>query len=338
MSRKSSKATMQDVADLAQVSLATVSHVINGTRFVRPDTSEQVMAAIGQTGYIPNSLARALARNSTSSVGLVLSWASNPYFLDIVTTIEQMCHRAGITVLMSDTSDDPDKQLRIVQDMHQRRVDGIIIALCSDPEERTLNYLRSNHIPVVLVDRLAAADFDQVGVDNIQAMNLLVDHLVNHNHRRIALVAGHDGYATSKERIEAYLQRMAYHNLSEFVQVSAASNTSKAAMNSTLSLISGEARPQALIAGNNLSTVGAMSGIRKAGLHVPEDIVLVGIDDFEWADCFEPRLTVIAQPCQEIGKQAAAMMQARINDPSAEPSTLRLEPSLIVRNSCGCNN
>lgn len=336
MSNKPSKATMQDVADLAKVSLATVSHVVNGTRFVRPDTAEMVMDAISRTGYVPNSLARSLARNSTSSVGLILSWASNPYFSDIVSTIEQMCHVSGMSVLMSDTSDDPAKQLRIVQDMHQRRVDGIFIALCSDPEERTLDYLRNNQLPVVLVDRLAADDFDQVGVDNTKSMNLLVDHLVSHNLQHIALIVGHKGYATSKERTDAFLARMAYHDLSEYAQVSGPSDTSQIATDNTLKMLSSSKRPQAFIAGNNLSTVGAMSAIRRAGLRVPEDVVLVGIDDFEWADSFEPRLTVIAQPCQEIGERAAALMQARIDNPSADPTTLRLQPRLIVRNSCGC--
>lgn len=336
MNKKTSKVTMQMVADLAKVSLATVSHVINGTRFVRPDTTEHVLETIRATGYIPNSLARALARNSSSSFGLVLSWATNPYFADIVATIEQTCHRSGMSVLMSDTSDDPEKQLRIVQDFHQRRVDGIFIALCSDPLDRTLNYLRDHQVPTVLVDRLAADDFDQVGVDNTLSINLLLDHLVDHGHKKIAFVSGHEGYATSAERKAAYLRRMAHHGLEEHAQMSIASNSSAEAAASTLAMIQGKQRPDAIIGGNNLSTVGAMRGIRESGLKVPDDIVLVGIDDFEWADSFEPRLTVIAQPCQNIGEQAAAMMQARIDDPTAEPKTVRLAPELIVRNSCGC--
>jgi LacI family transcriptional regulator len=188
----------------------------------------------------------------------------------------------------------------------------------------------------VLVDRLASSDFDQVGVDNQSAIYQLVDHLVVHGYRHIALVPGHDGYSTTGERMVSFSDRMEHHGLAAMAQITSPSNSSDAACAHVAALLSGPTRPDALVTGNNLSTIGAMRAIRQSRLRVPEDIALVGIDDFEWADSFEPRLTVIAQPCQSIGQKAAALMRARIKAPAAPTSTLQLEPQLILRNSCGC--
>ena len=327
---------MQDVAKAAGVSLATVSHVLNETRFVRPDTVELVRKAIRETGYTPNTLARALVRNSTSSVGLVFSWIANPYFSDIICSIESDCYEAGISMLFSDTNDDPEKELRVIQDLHQRRVDGIFFAPSPDPLARSFEYMIANNIPAVLVDRMPAQPFDKVGLDNKKALQLVVDHLVEHGYREIAFIPGHNGYDTTMERIKGFCDRMHYHGLDHGVRVAAPSNTVRQATDHVRELLSNH-KLDAIVTGNNQSTIGAMKAIRCLGLHVPGDIALVGVDDFEWADSFEPRLTVIAQPCEGIGRNAAALMKSRIENPSGPLRTMRLEPELVIRESCGCN-
>jgi LacI family transcriptional regulator len=330
---------MADVARRAGVSLSTVSHVLNETRFVSPEIIALVKEAVAATGYTPNTLARSLARSSTSSVGIVFSWIANPYFTDIICAIEEECYKIGLSVLLSDTNDDPEKELRIVQDLHQRRVDGIILAPSPDPERKALRYLEENGVCTILVDRLISEEFDQVGVKNELAMHKLVDHLVTHGYRRIAMVPGHRSYATTRERIAGFLDRLKFHDLPvDEHSVTTENDTLEAAATATLALLRSEHRPRALVTGNNLSTIGAMRAIRQLGLRVPEDIALVGVDDFEWADSFEPRLTVIAQPCKKIGQRAAALAVARIKNPAGKRSTVRLEPTLIVRGSCGCGH
>jgi LacI family transcriptional regulator len=123
-------ATIADVARVAGVSTSTVSHVLNGTRFVSPETERVVRDAIGQMGYTPNTLARALAKSTSNSVGIAISGISNPYFNDIIRAVERECANFGMTVFLSDTHDTPMKELEVVQALHQRRVDGIILAPC----------------------------------------------------------------------------------------------------------------------------------------------------------------------------------------------------------------
>lgn len=328
---------MADVAQRAGVTKSTVSHVINRTRTVGPDTVAAVERAMAELAYVPNTLARSLARATTNTVGVAISSLSNIYFNDIIVAIENACTRLGLLVFLADTADNPAQELDLVQALHQRRVDGIILAPSADPEQRAIGYLRENGVPCVLVDRLVCDEFDQVGVENTNAMKRLVDHLVWHGHRRIGMISNQGGLATAVERIEGYRQGLAANGIEwEDSLLEIGSDDTAANTQASLRLLDQADRPTAIVAGNNLSTIGAMQAIRDRGLRIPKEIALVGFDDFEWAGLFEPRLTVIAQPVKRIGEVAAAMLVERIKNPRISPRTIRLEPSLIVRGSCGC--
>jgi LacI family transcriptional regulator len=143
-------ATIADVARKAGVSVSTVSHVLNGTRRVAPNTARAVQDVIDSFGYKPNILARSLKAASTRSVGIALSSITNPYFVDIISAIETECARLGMMMFLSDTEDDPARELEVVMALHQRRVDGIILAPSADPDRRALAYLREARLPCVL--------------------------------------------------------------------------------------------------------------------------------------------------------------------------------------------
>src|SRR5882672_4686728 len=204
-------ATIVDVARRAGVSVSTVSHVVNRTRTVSPGTARLVEQAIAATGYAPNSIAQSLARSATNSVGIAISAISNPYFSDIICAIQTECSRLGLMVFLSDTQEDPAQELRVVRALHQRRVDGIILAASADPDQKSLNYIRDSKIPCVLVDRLLSPAFDQIGVQNKHAMEVLASHLIEHGHKRIGLIAGQPGFATTLERIQGFRAAMKAH-------------------------------------------------------------------------------------------------------------------------------
>lgn len=335
--RTAPASTMADVAREAGVSVSTVSHVLNGTRKVSPETVQAVEDAIAKTTYIPNTLARSLAGATTQSIGIALSAITNHYFSEVVGAIEVEAKRHGLMIFLSDTHDDPAQELETVRALHQRRVDGIILAASADPDQATLRYLRTHAIPTVLVDRLVAADFDQVGVENRKSMIQLVGHLAAHGHRRIALVAGQPGISTSQERLAGYKAGLRQAGLdfdpTLVVIGHSALEPARQAMRGLLAL---DPRPDAVVTGNNLMTIGAMHALRDAGLHVPEHIALAGFDDFDWATAFSPRLTVVAQPCSELGATAVRLLMRRLQEPTAKPRTLRLAATLRIRDSCGC--
>ncbi|GAA2120261.1 LacI family DNA-binding transcriptional regulator [Actinomadura napierensis] len=331
-------ATMADVARLAGVSVSTVSHVINGTRFVADETRLRVLAAVQDTGYIHNSVARALVTSSTKSIGLAISAISNFYFADLVAALESQVRLAGYTLLLTDTHDDPDEELKVVQALHQRRVDGILLATEADGAGApALRYLAELSIPTVLVDRCPTSRFDQVGTENVEASAHLVLHLAQLGHRRIGMIAGRESLSTSAERLHGYRTALTRAGLPFAADLVAEGHSNAAAAEQAVdSLMSLPEPPTALFVANNHMTIGVMRALDRRGVRVPEDLALTVFDDFEWASIFRPRLTAIAQPIREIATRSVSMLADRIADPDRPPRTVRLKPRFMHRDSCGC--
>jgi LacI family transcriptional regulator len=328
---------MDDVARAAQVSVSTVSHVINGTRKVHAETTQKVEQAIAALGYIPNSLARSLARSATSTIGVAIPALSNHYFAETVQAIDTECAKHGLMMMLTDTHDDPAQELRVIQSLHQRRVDGILFAPSSDPESLALKYLKTNQIPTVLVDRLHGPAFDQVGVENVQSTAKMIAHLIEHGHRRIGFLSGTPASSTSSERLEGYhlaLERAGIALDDSLVECGFSSI--KPAQLATKRLLNLKTPPTAIMASNNLMIIGAMHTLRDRHFSVPKDMALVGFDDFDWAGFFNPRLTVIRQPLEQQGSLAVQLLMQRIQAPERPYEVHRLKPKLMIRDSCGC--
>lgn len=328
---------MDDVARAAQVSVSTVSHVINGTRKVHSETRQKVEQAIAALGYIPNSLARSLARSATSTIGVAIPALSNHYFAETVQAIDTECSKHGLMMMLTDTHDDPEQELRVIQSLHQRRVDGILFAPSSDPEGLALKYLKANQIPTVLVDRLHGVDFDKVGVENVQSTAKMISHLIELGHRRIGFLSGTPASSTSPERLEGY--RLALERAGiEFddALVECGFSSIQPAQLATKRLLNLKTPPTAIMASNNLMIIGAMHTLRDHHVDVPRDIALVGFDDFDWAGFFNPRLTVVRQPLEQQGRLAVQLLIQRIQAPERAYEIHRLTPKLMIRDSCGC--
>lgn len=329
-------ATMNDVAQAANVSTSTVSHVLNGTRHVHPDTVRAVHEAIAKVGYVPNALARALAGAGSRTIGIAVSALSNQYFHETLFAIERECALHGIMVLYADTHNEAGREFKAVQALHQRRVDGIVF-LPSHNSAKSLAYLQQHRIPTVLVDRLASPAFDQVGAENLDATANLVTHLIEHGHRRIGFLLGQRGLSTTDERFAGYKLALQRADIAfDPSLVVEGDSDVEAARIATRQLLALNPRPSAIFSANNLMTIGAVHVLRDAGLEIPEHMVLAGFDDFEWADFFSPRLSLIAQPVEAIGVKAVQMLMERIKNPERSPQTLRLPPTLHLRHSCGC--
>ncbi|MEU3795822.1 LacI family DNA-binding transcriptional regulator [Streptomyces fructofermentans] len=340
-------ATMVDVARSAGVSVATVSHVLNDTRPVRPATRRAVLDAIEELGYTPNTLARSLVTARTRSIGLAVSAISNPYFTEILQGVEAGALEHGYGLLVADPHDDPAHERTVVQLLHERRVDGMIVAPSARPAE-LLGYLARHGVPTVFLDRRVDAGtppdpvpsgfvFDQVCAENTEPVALLVGHLAELGHRRIGLVAGLPGLSTTGERISGYRDGLARAGLPHDERLVVSGDSEAAgAERATGTLLSLPAPPTALVTANNAMTIGALRAVRARGLTVPGDLALCCFDDFSWADLFSPRLTAIAQPAREIGAEAVRLLLDRLDSPGREARTVRLPSAFVHRTSCGC--
>lgn len=358
--------TMADVARSAGVSVATVSHVLNGTRPVLPHTRQAVLDAVEQLGYTPNGLARSLVTARTRSIGLAVSAISNPYFTEILQGVEASALEHGYGLLIADPHDDPAHERKVVQLLHERRVDGMIVAPSARPHE-LVAYLTRHAVPTVVLDRLVhpgadtgtagtgsagpvstgpgpagpgsagAPGFDQVCADSAEPTTRLVTHLAALGHRRIGLVAGLPGLSTTGERITGFRHGLAASGLAHDDRLVVHGDSSAdGAERATARLLSLAVPPTALVTANNAMTIGALRALRGHDLSVPGDMALCCFDDFDWADLFSPRLTAIAQPGRELGTRAVQVLLDRLAAPDRPARTERLPCTFVHRTSCGC--
>jgi LacI family transcriptional regulator len=330
---------MAEVAKEAGVSITTVSHVLNGTRHVNEKTVARVRKAIENTGYQPHSIARALAGAPTQSIGLAISGIANPYMVDFISAIEAEAAAHDHTLLLGDTHDEPNKELQMVQELVRRRVDGLVLAPSPGAMDNALRYLAEQSTPVVLLDRFLPLEVDQVGTENEEPAAQLVEHLAELGHRRIGLVAGLEGLSTTEERIAGYRKGLQHSGIDfDPALVAHGASQHEPARAATNRLLERGDPPSALLAANSAMTIGVMHALRERGLEVPADIALVAFDDFEWSDLFRPRLTVIAQPTRVIGARAVQLLLARLAEPGLAPQSVRLKPTFVHRESCGCGH
>lgn len=327
--------TMQDVADLAGVSQSTVSHYLNETRPVHPDTQLAIQDAIDRTGYVHDAVARSLRTGRSKTVGIAITAISNPYFGRLVRCITSHLENSGGTVLLVDTRDDPEREFEAVQQLLQHRPAAVLLAPARS-QSPALDLLITRKVPTVLIDRIPAMQpdhVDAVGVHNREPMRDLVTHLGALGHRRIALLAGVAGVPTTKERIEGYRLGMDELGAEDQIRIAHASFDDDETSAAIAELFAGAPRPTALIGGNNQATISAMRWLRWHDLDVPGDVSVASFDDFEWSDVFHPRLTAISQPIEDLADAAAALLQDRLADPSRPGRVVRLDPALVIRDS-----
>ena len=270
-----------------------------------------------------------------------MSAISNPYFGDVVHAIEQSVSKAGYSLLLADTHDDPAREKRAVKDLLSHRVDAMIVAPSSDPEA-ILDTLSKRSIPTVLIDRVPdeiRTGMDAIGVINDEPTAKLVDHLAQLGHTRIATITSRTGLTTTTERLHGYWTGIDRNGLArdpDLVRVGD-DGTGEAVELAVAELLALSAPPTAIVMGNNQVTIATMAALRNRRMSVPADIALVAFDDFPWADLFHPRLTTMSQPVEELGAQAVKMLLERLDNRDLPSRHIRLEPTFMHRESCGCN-
>lgn len=323
---------MGDVAAVAGVSKSTVSHVVNKTRPVAPETEQTVLRAMARLGYVGPGHAGSVPGAMT--IGIAMSAMSNPYFGSVVQAMDRRASVEGYSLLLADTHDDPVNEVRAMTDLLRRGVSGVILAPSSEPSA-ALGYASHNGVPVVLIDRILPLGLDQVGSENEEATATLVAHLADHGHSRIGFVSPMPGLTTTEERLRGFRLGLRSVGACETAPVLPGLDGPELASRLATALSSTDA-PTAVVTGNNQATIELMKACRQLGVSVPGDLALAAFDDFEWADSFHPRLTAMAQPTSAIGAQSIELLLGRLRDPGMPARTVRMQTTFVPRESCGC--
>jgi LacI family transcriptional regulator len=331
--------TIRDVAVRSGVSPMTVSRVVNGSARVRPETRQRVQEAIAALGYVPNNLARNLTRQKTGTLALIVPDFADPFFTLILRGAEDVARRAGYRVILCNTDGDLEREAAYLEDMVAHRVEGLLIAPVSNQSRRNLRRLGPHPPPFVLVDRsIPGIESDLVQGDSVGGARVLVDHLLDLGHRRIAHITESQEVSTARDRLRGYSDALVAVDIPvepDLVEVAHAANA-RGGYEAARRLIDRIPQPTAIFAVNNLTAVGAVMAIRERGLEIPADIAVVCFDDIELAALLCPFLTVMAQPAETFGTLAVQLLLERIVGRAiGRRRRVVLPADLIVRASCG---
>jgi DNA-binding LacI/PurR family transcriptional regulator len=335
------RVVMQDVADHAGVSIASVSRVLSGKDGVSQRLTEQVLASASELGFRSNRTGRALRKQRTDAIGLVISDVENPFFASLVRAVEDLAHKRDLAVLLCNTDEDLDKERFYFELMIDEQVTGVIVAP-SVEEPGPLQPFLDAGTPVVCVDRRVDSGlFDAVLVDNRAGARALVEHLVDDGHRNIGLVVGTTAATSGRERVEGSRQvvrewpdltlQVAEGELQEAIGLE---RTMELGGRLALELLSREDPPSAILCANNLLTQGVLRALKQEGVAVPRQTAVVGWDDLPVYELLDPPLTVVAQPTEQIGHTAAELLFKRIEEPAGQREVVLIQPELLVRGSC----
>lgn len=327
--------TIHDVAERAGVSSITVSRVINNSGPVSDITRSRVEAAIAELDYVPNRLAQSLRSKRTSTLALVVTDITNPFFTTIARGAEDVASEAGYSVVFCNSDESVAKERKYLQLLFQQQVAGILLVPArSQPD--AIEFIQKNNTPVVVLDRqVPAVEVDVIRCDSVDGAYRLVSHLLELGHQRIAVLNGPKGVSTADDRLEGYeraMQEAGFHDYNDLVHSGSFSFASGYDM--AREIIAAVSRPTALFATNNFIANGALKALRETNLNVPEDMAVVCFDEMPEDMVSYPFLTTIAQPAYALGQEAARLLITKLSGEESEGcQEIVLPTELVVRAS-----
>jgi len=330
--------TIREVAARAGVSVATVSHVINGSHYVSPELTQRVLEAVRELDYVPNKVARALTRRAIPLLALIVPDISNPYWSCVARSVQDVTDRHGFSVIVCSSDGVLEREVRFLQSLS-----GWISGLIFHPyhaKPRDVEASFGKSVPVVILGDLGdteslPSNWDRVHSNNEETARAAVEHLLTLGHRRIAFIKGEEGAPSGIRRLMGYRSALERAGIPFVEDLTVAGNYTQTggrlAMSQLLELVT---RPSAVFCANDLSALGALGLARERGLRVPDDLSIVGFDDIDEAVQASPPLTTVRQSPRGVGQVIAETLVERLLGRTQSVS-IGLPGELIIRQSSG---
>jgi LacI family transcriptional regulator len=336
--RVSQAPTIREVAALAKVSTATVSHVLNDTGRAGAYAKDRVMAAIAELGYRPNGNAASLRSRRSRIVGLVVPSITNTFFAQMASEFESLAMDSGYDIAIVTSNEDPEREHERIQALMSRQIEGLIVYPSSD--HGVGNGLSPFTLPpTVLMDRgLNLAGFDTVGLNNERAGHNVARHLLDQGHRRFTVLLPSLELAASRDRAVGIENALRRSDEKTHVRVIVGGHAIEGARGAIEQDLHRDDRPTAIIATTNVATLGAIKAIQALQLTMPHDVSLVGFDDFEWMTALRPYVTAMGQPTRELAASAWRLLLERMGsniDRDRDVQHLILDGTFTIRESSG---
>ena len=340
MTKKESRVTIKDVAKEANLSIATVSFVLNEkeNQTIPDATRKKVIEAAKKLNYRPNRLAVSLVTHQTKIIGLVSPDTTNPFFADLCTSVETAAKSFGYNIILGNTQNNAQNDLEYLKAFIDIGVEGVVFAKASGSSEEDVNslhMLKESNIPVIIVDRhIASENISSVMLDHKKGGYLATKYLMELGHTRIGCITGPLSLDSAVSRLEGYREALTdagiVHDESLIVQGAYQYQDGENAFP-----ILWKRGISAIFACNDMMAFGVYKAARKAGINIPNDLSVIGFDDVRYCDVMVPALTTIRQPVADIGAEAIRQLIDTIRTKSVSTGKVTLfTPSLIVRESC----
>ncbi len=325
---------IKDVAELAGMSVATVSRVMNESNFVSEASRKKVLDAVEKLGYRPNLLARNLRRTETRMVLVLLPTISNPFYSRIVLGIEDVAHKYGYNIMLCNTDSDEAREKAYIDLLKNRLADGVIF-MAPKAGGDMLSETASDFPVVQCCEYKEGAGVTHVSIDNYSAACKAVRHLLDLGHRSIGMISCQNSFLSTRERERAYRDVLEERGISVEQELLRYGDYGfRSGLRNALQLLSMDERPTALFCISDMMAIGAVKAAFEKGLDVPEDVAVAGFDDISFAGMYEPPLTTVAQPKYDLGRTAMELLMKRIEGGnSMEPEDIFLEHELVIRKS-----
>ncbi len=340
--------SIKDVAASANVSISTVSHVLNGTKHVSNELRERVFVSVKKLGYEVNPIASGLKSGKTNTIGVVVPSISNVFYSRLLHSIHAAALKKNYSVCIYETQQNLEYEMRYVEALRLKRVDGILLTSCVDTERpetkayiKTLIGLNINnkHIPIACIDSDISPNLDAVTTDNVAGVYTATKHLISLGRQYIAYLAAPLYFQNSKERKKGYLMALNDSGIpvceERIIEGDFSPDNGAVCMKK---LLERGCQLDGVVVGNDQMAVGAVWAIKKHGLKIPDDIAVIGFDDNYPASLITPSLSSISVPKDRLGSTAVDLLIERIRNPEAPRRLVRLPGKLIVRQTTDANS
>lgn len=332
--KKKRRPTLLDVARMAGVGTTTVSRVINGGHYVDPATMSKVQEVMERLGYQPSHAARALKSEKTYSIGMIVPTLRDPFFANLASAVQQVTRQKNYVLIVLASEDDPLQETAELDRFRSYRVDGMLVVPPRVQTQRFLSAVKSLAIPTVALDRPLEMRSSSVICDNFEASKGAVQHLLDHGRRRILCLGGDPNLYTIQERVRGYEEAVANARLKPRVLTGADSRQLTNALKEHFANV--RERPDGIFAVYGDASVSAYEFLIDSAYKIPQEVALIGFDEFPLAGTLRPTLSVIRQPINELGTTAARILFEQIEGGPGNPRSVTIATELIPRMSCGC--
>ncbi|SFB08209.1 transcriptional regulator, LacI family [Cohnella sp. OV330] len=331
------KHTIYHIADRVGMSPSTVSRALSGRGYCGPKTKEKILAVAKELDYAPDNAAKMLKTGRTNKIIFAVPDICNPFYFDMINGINQVLEAHGYLMILFYTKHSLQDELKAIQNLREKVADGMIMVsfnFCDD----NIGAINATNAPVVLTNAYrspqGADRFDFVYVDTYEGIRLATAHLLDQGIERIAYLGGSLSEQTGYQRFCGYREAMREAGVPlEDAFIAESDYTEKGGYRTARAWFQGPDRPQGIVAANDLMAIGVMKACEEAGLRIPADVTVVGMDNLDIASRVYPKLTSVAMRQEEIGRQTAEVLMGRLQGDRSRQQGVRLAPALVVRES-----